>query len=204
MNKIAKALLEIKAIFLRPNDFFTFSSGVKSPIYCDNRLVLSYPKQRDLIVNSLVELVNREYPDAQMIMGVSTSGISYGTLIADRLNLPAGYVRSAAKKHGRVNQIEGKLNKGTKVIIVEDLVSTGKSILEAKKALIEAGANVIGSIAIFTYKTPLADKKFNEENLKLKVLTNFDDLIKTAIEHNYISDEDKKIIYEWKDKFYQI
>ena len=201
MNKIAKKLLEIQAVFLRPDGFFTFTSGIKSPIYCDNRLVLSYPEVRTLIADELSALVKEKYPKAEMVIGVATAGIPHAVLIGDRLNLPAGYVREFAKGHGRANQIEGKCEKGTKVVIVEDLISTGKSIFKAKEVLKEAGAEILGSVAIFTYGVPKVAQAFKEQNLKLHTLTNFSQLIDTALKTKYINSDQLKVVKDWKLEF---
>ena len=150
-KKIAKDLLKIHAVFLRPNDPFTWASGIKSPIYCDNRLTLSTPEVRDDVENGLKKLIEENYPDVEMLMGTSTAGIAHAAITAHLMNLPMGYVRSGSKDHGRQNQIEGKLEKGTKVVVVEDLISTGGSVLEVVQVLREAGADVLGIVSIFTY-----------------------------------------------------
>ena len=149
---IAKALLDSKAVFLRPNDLFTWASGIKSPIYCDNRLTLSYPKIRDLVKKSFVEMIMSKFPAAEYIAGVATAGIPQATLIADEMNLPLVYVRSGAKDHGRTNQIEGHIEPGAKVVVIEDLISTGGSAINAMHTLQDAGADVLGLLAIFDYQ----------------------------------------------------
>ena len=159
-ESIAKHLLDIQAVFLKPNDPFTWASGIKSPIYCDNRLTLSYPEVRKDIEQELAELVKKEYPECECLMGTSTAGIPHAALVADILDLPMGYVRGGAKSHGRHNQIEGKVEKGMKVVVVEDLISTGGSSLECVEALRQAGCEVIGLVAIFTYGLPASVKKF--------------------------------------------
>ena len=195
---IAKDLLDIKAVFLRPNEPFTWASGIKSPIYCDNRLTLSYPNVRKDIENGLAKLVKENFPDANCLMGTATAGIAHAALVADILDLPMGYVRGGAKSHGRNNRIEGKVEPGMKVVVVEDLISTGGSSLECVEALREAGCEVIGLIAIFTYGLPKATTNFEAANCKYATLSNYDTLIEVAKEHNYIKDEDMEKLKAWK------
>lgn len=195
---IAKDLLDIKAVFLRPNEPFTWASGIKSPIYCDNRLTLSYPNVRKDIENGLAELIKENFPEAQCLMGTATAGIAHAALVADILDLPMGYVRGGAKSHGRNNRIEGKVEPGMKVVVVEDLISTGGSSLECVEALREAGCEVIGLIAIFTYGLPKATTNFEEANCKYATLTDYDTLIEVAKENSYIKDEDMEKLKAWK------
>lgn len=195
---IAKDLLDIKAVFLRPNEPFTWASGIKSPIYCDNRLTLSYPNVRKDIENGLAKLIRENFPDAACLMGTATAGIAHAALVADILDLPMGYVRGGAKSHGRNNRIEGKVEPGMKVVVVEDLISTGGSSLECVEALREAGCEVIGLIAIFTYGLPKATTNFEVANCKYATLTDYDTLIEVAKENNYIKDEDMEKLKAWK------
>lgn len=195
---IAKDLLDIKAVFLRPNEPFTWASGIKSPIYCDNRLTLSYPNVRKDIENGLAKLIKDNFPDAACLMGTATAGIAHAALVADILDLPMGYVRGGAKSHGRNNRIEGIVEPGMKVVVVEDLISTGGSSLECVEALREAGCEVIGLIAIFTYGLPKATTNFEAANCKYATLTDYDTLIEVAKENNYIKDEDMEKLKAWK------
>ena len=195
---IAKDLLDIKAVFLRPNEPFTWASGIKSPIYCDNRLTLSYPNDRKDIENGLAKLIRDNFPDAACLMGTATAGIAHAALVADILDLPMGYVRGGAKSHGRNNRIEGKVEPGMKVVVVEDLISTGGSSLECVEALREAGCEVIGLIAIFTYGLPKATTNFKAANCKYATLTDYDTLIEVAKQNNYIKDEDMEKLKAWK------
>ncbi len=187
---IAKDLLSIKAVFFRPDEPFTWASGIKSPVYCDNRLTLTSPKVRDDVENSLAETIKREYPDAEVLMGTSTAGIAHAAITAHILGMPMGYVRSGAKDHGRGNQIEGKLEKGQKVVVVEDLISTGGSVIEVVNVLREAGAEVLGIVSIFTYGMAKGLARLQEANVKNVSLTNFDSIAEIAAEENYIKKED--------------
>ncbi|MCD7894823.1 MAG: orotate phosphoribosyltransferase [Erysipelotrichaceae bacterium] len=198
MKTIAKDLLDIKAVFLRPNDPFTWASGIKSPIYCDNRLTLSYPNVRNDIEQGLANLIKEEYPEAECLMGTATAGIAHAALTADILDLPMGYVRGGAKSHGRNNRIEGKVTEGMKVVVVEDLISTGGSSLECVDALREAGCDVIGMVAIFTYNLPKATENFNNKDCTFHTLTNYDELIEVAIDNNYIESSDLEKLKAWK------
>ena len=191
-------IFKIKAVFLRPNEPFTWASGIKSPIYCDNRLTLSYPNVRKDIENGLAKLIKDNFPDAACLMGTATAGIAHAALVADILDLPMGYVRGGAKSHGRNNRIEGKVEPGMKVVVVEDLISTGGSSLECVEALREAGCEVIGLIAIFTYGLPKATTNFEAANCKYATLTDYDTLIEVAKENNYIKDEDMEKLKAWK------
>ncbi len=193
---IASHLLEIKAVFLRPNEPFTWASGIKSPIYCDNRLTLSYPVVRDDIKKGLAALVETHYPQVQCLMGTATAGIAHAALAADKLGIPMGYVRGGQKQHGRNNQIEGMVFPGMKVVVVEDLLSTGKSSLECVEALKEAGCDVLGLIAIFSYELPKLKENF--EKLSYHTLTNYDTLVEVAIEQDYIKKEDLSKLKLWK------
>ncbi|MCD8028587.1 MAG: orotate phosphoribosyltransferase [Erysipelotrichaceae bacterium] len=198
MKTIAKDLLDIKAVFLRPNDPFTWASGIKSPIYCDNRLTLSYPSVRNDIEKGLAMLIKDEYPEAECLMGTATAGIAHAALTADLLDLPMGYVRGGAKSHGRNNRIEGNVKEGMKVVVVEDLISTGGSSLECVDVLREAGCEVIGMVAIFTYNLPKATENFGNKDCTFHTLTNYDELIEVAIENNYIESSDLEKLKAWK------
>ena len=187
---IAKDLLSIKAVFFRPNEPFTWASGIKSPVYCDNRLTLTAPKVRTDVETSLAETIKREYPDAEVLMGTSTAGIAHAAITAHLMGLPMGYVRSGAKDHGRQNQIEGKLEKGQKVVVVEDLISTGGSVIEVVNVLREAGAEVLGIVSIFTYGMKKGLVRLEEANVKNVSLTNFDVIAEIAAEENYIEKSD--------------
>ncbi len=197
--EVAKLLLKIKAVFLRPEEPFTWASGIKSPIYCDNRLILSYPNERNLIENFMAEQVKNYFPDTEIIMGTATAGISHAALIAERLNLPMGYVRSSAKDHGRENQIEGKINTGQKTIVIEDLISTGGSVIECVKTLRAAGADVLGIISIFTYGMKKGLERFEAENIKNYSLCDLDTLVKVAVSEKYISPDDEKRLLKFRD-----
>ena len=190
--KVAKNLLSIKAVFLRPNDPFTWASGIKSPIYCDNRLTLSYPEVRKVIEEGLAETVKKYYPDVEILEGTSTAGIAHAAITAEILGLPMGYVRSSNKTHGRENKIEGISPKGKKVVVIEDLISTGGSSLEVVEALREEGANVLGIVSIFTYGLQKGIKKLADANCENHSLSNFETLVEVAAKENYIKEEDKK------------
>ena len=187
---IASDLLKIKAVFLRPEEPFTWASGIKSPIYCDNRLTLTAPEVRTDVENALAGLIREKYPDAEVLMGTSTAGIAHAAITAHILNLPMGYVRSGAKDHGRQNQIEGKLEKGQKVVVVEDLISTGGSVIEVVNVLREAGADVLGIVSIFTYGMKKGLERLAEANVENVSLTDFDCVIRVAAEQKYIKHED--------------
>lgn len=187
---IAKDLLSIKAVFLKPQDPFTWASGIKSPIYCDNRLTLSFPKVRSDVENGLAEAVKKYYPDADVLMGTSTAGIAHAAITATILDMPMGYVRSGHKDHGRQNQIEGKLEKGQKVVVIEDLISTGGSVLEVVDVLREAGAEVLGIISIFTYGLQKGIDRLAAANLENHSLSDFGTLVKVAAEEGYIKPEE--------------
>ncbi|MDY6133327.1 MAG: orotate phosphoribosyltransferase [Candidatus Limivicinus sp.] len=189
-KKIAKDLLKIKAVFFRPDEPFTWASGIKSPVYCDNRLTLTAPEVRLDVENGLAELVKTHYPEAEVLMGTSTAGIAHAAITAHILNMPMGYVRSGAKDHGRQNQIEGRLEKGQKVVVVEDLISTGGSVIEVVNVLREAGAEVLGVVSIFTYGMKKGLERLAEAQVKNISLTNFDVVAQAAAEEGYIAPED--------------
>ena len=187
---IAKDLLSIKAVFFRPDEPFTWASGIKSPVYCDNRLTLTAPAVRTHVENALAETIQREYPEVEVLMGTSTAGIAHAAITAHIMDLPMGYVRSGAKDHGRGNQIEGKLEKGQKVVVVEDLISTGGSVIEVVNVLREAGAEVLGIVSIFTYGMKKGIERLAEANVKNVSLTNFDAIAEIAAKEKYIKPED--------------
>ena len=198
-KKIAKDLLKIHAVFLRPNDPFTWASGIKSPIYCDNRLTLSAPEVRDDVENGLKQLIEENYPDVEMLMGTSTAGLAHAAITAHLMNLPMGYVRSGSKDHGRQNQIEGKLEKGAKVVVVEDLISTGGSVLEVVQVLREAGAEVLGIVSIFTYGMKKGLERLADANVKNVSLSNLDVLVDVAAKEGYIEEADKERLLKFRD-----
>ena len=189
-NLIAKDLLSIKAVFFRPEEPFTWASGIKSPVYCDNRLTLTSVQVRNDVENSLAEVIRREYPDVEVLMGTSTAGIAHAAIVGHIMGLPMGYVRSGSKDHGRQNQIEGRLEKGQKVVVVEDLISTGGSCIEVVNALREAGAEVLGIVSIFTYGMKKGLERLEAANVKNVSLTNFDVIAQVAADENYIKNED--------------
>jgi orotate phosphoribosyltransferase len=197
-KKIADYLLQIKAIKLQPSNPFTWASGWKSPIYCDNRKTLSFPEVRGYIRDSFAATVKSFYPEAQMIAGVATGAIAHGALAAEKLGLPFIYVRSEAKSHGLGNQIEGYYEKGQKVVVIEDLISTGGSSLNAVKALREAGCEVLGMVAIFTYGFQKAADGFLTENCALNTLSNYNDLIECAVESGYIGKAEVETLKKWR------
>ena len=187
---IAKNLLKIKAVFFRPKEPFIWASGIKSPVYCDNRLTLAYPEVRNSIENGLVKLIMENYPGVQSIMGTSTAGIAHAAIVAHILKCPMGYVRSGSKDHGRKNQIEGKVDKGEKIVVVEDLISTGGSVIEVVEVLRNAGANVIGIASIFTYNMKKSIESFDKSNIKNISLTDFDSIVEVAAQEEYINKSD--------------
>ncbi|MCF2492637.1 orotate phosphoribosyltransferase [Dyadobacter chenhuakuii] len=197
-KRIAELLLEAKAIKLSPDKPFQWSSGWLSPIYCDNRVALSYPDTRTFIKKTLAALIKKEYPDVQAVVGVATGGIAQGALVADLLELPFAYVRPEPKKHGMGNQIEGRLEKGQSVIIIEDLISTGGSSLKVVDVLREAEIEVAGMVAIFTYGFAVAENNFKEKNVKLSTVSNYNALIETALEHNYIDSSQLESLSAWR------
>ncbi|MEE1045373.1 MAG: orotate phosphoribosyltransferase [Olegusella sp.] len=196
---VARALLSIKAVFLSPDDPFTWASGIKSPIYCDNRLTLSYPEVRTLIDEAIAAKVAALYPEAQMLMGTSTAGIAHAAIAADRLGLPMGYVRGSAKDHGRKNQIEGHLEAGEKVVVIEDLISTGGSVLDCVNPLREAGADVLGVVSIFTYGMQKGLDRLAAADVVNTSLSNLDVLVKVAVEEGYIKEADEQRLLAFRD-----
>lgn len=189
-NLIAKDLLKIKAVFFRPEEPFTWASGIKSPVYCDNRLTLTSVEVRNDVENGLAELIKKNYPEVEVLMGTSTAGIAHAAITGHLLSLPMGYVRSGSKDHGRQNQIEGKLEKGQKVVVVEDLISTGGSVIEVVNVLRKAGAEVLGVVSIFTYGMQKGLDRLKEAKVKNISLTDFDCIAKVAAEEGYIRTED--------------
>ena len=189
-ESIARDLLKIKAVFFRPEEPFTWASGIKSPVYCDNRLTLTAPEVRNDVENGLATLIKDNYPDAEVLMGTSTAGIAHAAIVGHILGLPMGYVRSGAKDHGRQNQIEGRLEKGQKVVVVEDLISTGGSVIEVVNVLRDAGADVLGIVSIFTYGMKKGIERLAEAQVKNISLTNFDVIAEVAAEEGYIKQED--------------
>ncbi len=198
-ENIARDLLRIKAVFFRPNEPFIWASGIKSPVYCDNRLTLAYPDVRNNIENGLVNLIKGNYPDAECLMGTSTAGIAHAAISAHILNIPMGYVRSTSKDHGRKNQIEGKVEKGERVVVVEDLVSTGGSVSEVVGTLRTAGVEVIGIASIFTYNMKKSLDRLGEANIKNISLTDFDCIVKVAANEGYIGKKDIKRLISFRD-----
>jgi len=197
-SRVAELLLEAKAIKLSPEKPFQWSSGWLSPIYCDNRVALSFPDTRTFIKKALADLIRSEYPDVDAVVGVATGGIAQGALVADLLELPFAYVRPEPKKHGMGNQIEGRLEKGQSVIIIEDLISTGGSSLKVVDALRNEGIEVAGMVAIFTYGFKLAEDNFEEKSVKLSVLSNYEALINAAVEHDYVTAEQVDRLSAWR------
>ena len=196
---IAKDLLKIKAVFLSPDKPFTWASGIKSPIYCDNRLTLTAPEVRTDVEKALAEVVKTHYPEAEVLMGTSTAGIAHAAITAHLLDMPMGYVRSGAKDHGRGNQIEGKLEKGDKVVVIEDLISTGGSVIEVVEALREAGAEVLGVASIFTYGMKKGLERLAAADVKNISLTDFDTIVEVAANENYIKAEDKERLIKFRN-----
>ncbi len=198
MGNVEKQLLKIKAVFLRPNEPFTWASGIKSPIYCDNRLILSYPMVRQMVELEIAKKIKKEFPDVEILMGTATAGIAHAALAANNLDLPMGYVRSSAKSHGRENKIEGYYKEGQKVVVVEDLISTGGSSIECVNALRDAKLDVLGVVSIFTYNLEEGFKNFENANCKYVSIANYDDLIKIAVEEKYIKESDLEKLKAWK------
>ena len=196
---IAKHLLDIEAVALRPNDYFTWTSGIKSPIYCDNRITMSYPKIRREIAAGMSKVIKEKFPEVEVVAGTATAGIPHAAWVSEVLDLPMIYVRDSAKKHGKTNQIEGKLLEGQKVVIIEDLISTGLSSLKVAKALEEAGAEVLGVVAIFSYELKKAQDAFVADNVEYHTLTNYNFLIEEAVVSNYIKQEDVEKLLEWRN-----
>ena len=195
---IAKDLLDIEAVFLSPNDPFTWASGIKSPIYCDNRITMSYPKVRKAIAQGLADKIKATYPNVEVIAGTATAGIPHAAWVADILDLPMVYIRSKAKDHGKGNQIEGRITEGQKMVVIEDLISTGCSVLEACEAAKREGADVVGVSAIFTYELPKGVANFEKAGIALTTLTNYSTLIEAALASNYIKEDDVDLLKDWK------
>lgn len=191
-KKIAAELLAIKAVFLSPDKPFTWASGIKSPIYCDNRLILTSPSTRNIVETSIAESVKRYYPEAEVLMGTSTAGIAHAAIAAHLLGMPMGYVRGSAKDHGRGNQIEGRLEKGQKVVVIEDLISTAGSCIEVVNALREHGAELLGVVSIFTYGMKKGLDRLAEAGVENHSLSNFDALVEVAIEEGYVKADDEE------------
>lgn len=198
-KKVAEQLLKIKAVFLRPDEPFTWASGIKSPIYCDNRLILTAPEARDIVENAIAETVKKEYPEAEALFGTSTAGIAHAAIAGHILGMPMGYVRGSNKDHGRNNKIEGKLEKGTKVVVVEDLISTGGSCIDVVDALREAGAEVLGIVSIYTYGMKKGLERLRDAKVKNVSLTDFDTVIGVAAETGYIKESDKERLKAFRD-----
>lgn len=196
---VAKVLLDIQAVFLRPDEPFTWASGIKSPIYCDNRLVLTDVAGRKVVENGLAEVVKANFPEVEVLMGTSTAGIAHAAIVGDILDLPMGYVRGSSKDHGRTNQIEGKLLPGQKVVVIEDLISTAGSCIEVVNVLREAGAEVLGIVSIFTYGMKKGLTRLEEANVRNISLSNYDVLLKTAIESGYIKAEDEERLLAFRN-----
>ena len=198
-RKIAKHLLDIEAVALRPNDYFTWTSGIKSPIYCDNRITMSYPAIRREIATGMSEVIKAKFPEVEVVAGTATAGIPHAAWVSEVLDLPMIYVRDSAKKHGKTNQIEGRLLEGQKVVIIEDLISTGLSSLKVAKALEEAGAVVLGVVAIFSYELKKAQDAFAADKVEYHILTNYNYLIEEAVASDYIKQEDVEKLLEWRN-----
>ena len=198
-QQVAEYLLQIKAIKLEPKNPFTWASGWKSPIYCDNRITLSYPKIRQFLSEAMAQDIKARYPKAKAIAGVATGAIGIGILVAEALNLPFMYVRPQPKKHGRQNQIEGQFDPNAPTVVVEDLISTGKSSLQAVEALRNANIPVLGMVALFSYEFDIAKENMQQANVELKTLSGYEALIDTAIETNYIAPEQEKVLKQWRE-----
>ncbi|PTH33934.1 orotate phosphoribosyltransferase [Staphylococcus agnetis] len=196
---IAQALLDIEAVSLSPNDMFTWSSGIQSPIYFDNRVTLGYPNVREAIRDGLIELIQNHFEKVDIISGTATAGIPHAAFISDKMNLPMSYVRSKSKSHGKQNQIEGALSEGKKVVVIEDLISTGGSSITAVEALREAGADVLGVVAIFTYGLRKADEQFKQAQVPFYTLSHFDELVDVAVERGKISKQDVEGLIQWRN-----
>ena len=198
-SQTAELLLKLKAIKLNPREPYTWTSGWKSPIYCDNRILLSDPKSRNIIANYFSEIIKNKYDDVEVIAGVATGAIGIGILVAQKLNLPFIYVRPEAKKHGRKNQIEGKISENQKIVVIEDLISTGKSSLNAVKALRESNLEVMGMVAIFTYGFNKSIENFEKDKVNLSTLSDYNELVKKAIDIKYISENDSDTLKKWNE-----
>ena len=199
-RKLAKELLAIEAVALRPNNYFTWKSGIKSPIYCDNRITMSYPSIRREIAAGMVEVIKEKYPAVEVVAGTATAGIPHAAWVSELLDLPMIYVRDSAKKHGKTNQIEGRVLEGQKVVIIEDLISTGLSSLKVAKALREAGAEVLGVVAIFSYELKKAQDAFEEAGVEYITLTNYPVLVEEAVAIEYIHQDDVEKLLEWRNQ----
>lgn len=198
-TQIASHLLDIKAVYLQPDNPFTWASGIQSPIYTDNRVTLSYPDTRTLIEDGFVQKIREEFPDVEVIAGTATAGIPHGAIIADRMNLPFAYIRSKPKDHGAGNQVEGRIFKGQKMVVIEDLISTGGSVLDAVAAAEREGADVLGVVAIFTYELPKARENFDKAGVKLITLSNYSELIKVAKVQGYINADGLTLLKKFKE-----
>ncbi len=198
-KEIARSLLSIEAVFLRPHEPFTWASGIKSPIYCDNRLTLTAPQARTIIETSMVKVIQKYYPDCQLLMGTSTAGIAHAAITAHLMDIPMGYVRSSKKDHGRANRIEGRIEKGEKTVVIEDLISTGGSVIETVEALREAGADVLGIASIFTYGMKKSKEMLEQHNVINHSLCDLDVLVEVAAETDYIRPEEKEGILAFRD-----
>lgn len=197
---IAKSLLDIEAVSLSPNEIFTWSSGIKSPIYCDNRVTLGYPEVREAIRDGLIQLIEKHFPDVEVVSGTATAGIPHAAYISDKMSLPMNYVRSKSKSHGKQNQIEGAFSNNKKVVVVEDLISTGGSSITAVNALREAGADVLGVVAIFTYGLSKADEMFKDAKVPFYTLSHYDELIEVAQAEGKISEADIETLINWRNQ----
>lgn len=198
-ERIAKSLLDIQAVALRPNDPFTWTSGLKSPIYCDNRLTMGYPEIRDMVAEGFATIIRERYPDAEIIAGTSTAGIPHAAWVSQKLNLPMAYIRDKAKGHGKQNQIEGRIEAGQKVVVIEDLISTGGSSLKAAQAVREAGGEVLAVLAIFTYQFDSAAKSFSDEGFQLETLSNYSALIQEAVRQGLVAESDVATLQAWRE-----
>ncbi len=198
-KRVSEELLRIKAVFLRPDEPFTWASGIKSPIYCDNRLILTDVEARNYVEGAMAKLIEDKYPDAEVVMGTATAGIPHGAIAAHILGLPMGYVRSSNKAHGRQNVIEGRVEKGQKVVVVEDLISTGGSAIEVVEKLREAGLEVLGIASVFTYGTEKSKKRLSDAGVSNHSLTDFDSIIETAISQGYIDEGDRNSLLEFRN-----
>jgi orotate phosphoribosyltransferase len=202
-KEIAKKLLEIKAVTIKDtSNLFTWASGIKSPIYCDNRITMSYPEVRDAVAKEFKQIIKSQFPEAGIIAGTATAGIPHAAWVSQKMNLPMVYVRSSAKGHGKQNQIEGRLFEGRKVVLIEDLLSTGGSSMKAVKALREAGADVIGVVAIFSYNFKKVEDLFKEENVEYRTITNYDVLLPLAAEMGYVKQDELELLKQWSKEPY--
>ena len=199
-RKLAKELLAIEAVALRPNNYFTWTSGIKSPIYCDNRITMSYPSIRREIAAGMVEVIKEKYPAVEVVAGTATAGIPHAAWVSELLDLPMIYVRDSAKKHGKTSQIEGRVLEGQKVVIIEDLISTGLSSLKVAKALREAGAEVLGVVAIFSYELKKAHEAFSQAEVEYVTLTNYPVLVEEAVASDFIHQDDVEKLLEWRNQ----